>query len=180
MALNDIELSPQLLQELYENTVFPVGKTSPDAAVKTVSERMKTGIEKPNVPPRRGHLGENKQQILALVSHPSHPFLPDKELALLTGILGACRLGLADIALCNTAANDFDLERVKKELKPKVILGFGIEQSLTDLPLRIPLYQAQAHGGRQFIFSAPLGELEHDREQKRQLWEGLKKLFSLA
>src|SRR5215213_6249659 len=90
MSLNNIHLNPQMLADLYANSLVETGTTT--------------------VPESAGpkHLGNNKKNIIIIVSHGSVPFLPDEELTFLISILSACKLSLADIAIVNSFGTNID------------------------------------------------------------------------
>jgi hypothetical protein len=177
MGLNDIELTPAVLNELYGKTVFSLEKINDGLIAEPASAKEKPAEKKQVQQPP--YLGDNKRNVLVLVSHTAHTFLPDEEMKKLIEILGACKLGLADVALVNAAQHAFDMKETKKQFRPKVVLAFGLDPAVLDIPFRVPLFQAQGHAGMQYLLSVSLGELLHDQNLKKDLWAGLKKVFSI-
>jgi hypothetical protein len=159
MSLNNIELKPQLLADLYRNTLVESGTT-------TVPEMKLPG------------LGENRKNILVLVSHSSFPFLPDEELNFLTSILSACKLSLADIAVVNHAKTNA-AEVQKMHSNAGTVLMFGIEPSSIDLPINFPQFQLQQFNKRNYLHAPSLSLLEKDKAEKLKLWNALKRLFEI-
>jgi hypothetical protein len=126
------------------------------------------------------YLGNNKKAILLLVSYPEAAFLPDAELAFLTNILAACKLGLADVAILNLGRTEGRLpEEALDLLAPRQVLLFGIEPLQIGLPIQFPPYQLQPFNGRTYLVSPELSALEGDKALKLKLWNCLKTLFDI-
>ncbi len=161
MSLNSIQLKPQLLAELYPETLVGTITTS-------VPEKK-----------RQKYLGNNAKQILILVSHASLPFLPEHELNFLTSVLTACKLSLADIAIINLAkTDDNDLQQTITQ-EGKIVLLFGIQPADIGLPIHFPVFQVQKFNHTTYMHTPSLSEMETDRDLKSKLWNSLKNLFGL-
>ncbi|HEV7622098.1 MAG TPA: hypothetical protein VGO09_10200 [Flavisolibacter sp.] len=162
MGLNNLKLSPQLLVSLYpESLVETFAKVIPD------TETFK-------------YLGNNQQNISILVSNPSLPYLDDKELQLLTTILSACNLGIADVAIINfNNTNSNAMQNALENLKSKHIFLFGIEPLSIGLPISFPQFQLQQFDNRTYLYSPGLSEISSDKMLKGKLWSCLKALFNL-
>jgi hypothetical protein len=161
MSLNNIQLQPQLLADLYKNSLLESGATSvPDLG--TVK-----------------YLGKNQKNILVIVHQPSVPFLPDEELAFLTNILSACKLSLADIAILNS--NGLPVESLENaiETEAKTVILFGIDPLSIGLPINFPFFQLQQFNKRMYLYSPSLEEIEKDKSLKMKLWNALKNLFGI-
>jgi hypothetical protein len=162
MSLNKIELKPQLLADLYSNTLV-------EGTTNYVPE-----------PHPEKYLGKNHKKILVIVSHDSLTFLPDTELSFLITILSACKLSLADIAIINKDnMNISDLPETIRQLEANKILLFGTEPLAIGLPINFPQFQLQQFDKRTYLYSPPLSEIEIDKAFKSRLWSCLKNLFSL-
>jgi hypothetical protein len=161
MSINNIELKPQLLADLYSSSLLEGNTTS-------VPEKKA---------PRS--LGGNKKNILVLVSHESLPFLPEQELNFLTTILAACHLSMADIAIVNhfTAAK-IELQEMMDAGTGTVLL-FGLTPSSIDLPVNFPQFQLQLLNKRTYLHAPGLSELETNKALKQKLWASLKQLFGI-
>ena len=163
MSLNHIHLTPQLLANLYTDTLIESYATvMPDQTYHYQS------------------LGGNKKNILIVVAKQNQPFLPDNELQFLTSILSACKLSLADIALVN-------LDRLKEKghqqlidhFKSKFILLFNVEPLQFGLPIHFPPFQIQEFSKCIYMFAPDLQQIEMDKQLKKNLWIALKDLFCL-
>ena len=177
MNINDIQLTPQLVADLY-----------PSSLIETGENPARTSLPEKNMEPESSQdavsgwrsLGDNKKNILVLVRYPDAVHLPDKELDLLTGMLVACKLSLADVAIINLNNHpDATYKELTAFFKSKVVLLFDIEPASFGLPMSFPHYQLQAFANATFLFSPSLTELENDKLQKSKLWVSLKRLFNL-
>ncbi len=101
-------------------------------------------------------------------------------LTFLTGILSACKLNLADVAIVNsTNYPDADYKELTKFFASKIVLLFDIEPSAFGLPMSFPHYQIQAFANNSFLYAPSLKDLENDKIEKSKLWVSLKRLFNL-
>src|SRR5688572_356413 len=177
MNINDILITPQLVADLYPYSLVETGE---DPARSPLPEKNIEPENSADPAPLWRSLGDNKKNILVVVRYPDAVHLPDKELDLLTGMLVACKLSLADVAIINLTNH---LEASYKELtaffKSKVVLLFDVEPASFGLPMSFPHYQLQAFANATFLYSPSLTELENDKLQKSKLWVSLKRLFNL-
>lgn len=163
MSLNDIQLSSYLCQSLFTKNL--VGDTEPPNSSKKKQITINS-------------LGENKKSILFLVNNSQNKFLDDEEMNLLTNLLIACKLSMADIAL----ANYYHFDKINyKELidyfQSKKILLFGITTSELGLPFVIPDFQIQSYLEKLFMAAPSLREFINNKELKKALWTSLQKIF---
>lgn len=187
MDINHIELNPAALAGLYKNHLVETGDSSP-APGKTAGS-----VELPVAPvimpatvtssaksePVKC-LGSNERKVLLLVNHPDVVFLPDEELKFLTGILAACKLSLADVALVNLGMNPgIGYKELLAQFGSTSVLFFGSEPSAISLPMAFPAFQLQAFNGTTYHWCPDLHQMENDRALKTQLWNNLKKLFTI-
>jgi len=126
------------------------------------------------------YLGNNGKNILIIVKDKKDEFLSEPDLGFLTGIIGACKLTLKDIAIVNAENVEMlNNKSINKHLQPDKTLLFGIDPSILDLPMQFPHFQVQEFNNQQFLSAPDLSTLASDKELKIQLWNSLKKLFSL-
>jgi hypothetical protein len=164
MSLDNIQLSPVVLQELFKNTLIGTGSGKEVAAKKTVLN----------------FLGNNKKQIAIIVSNEEVLYLPDEQLNFLMGILAACKLTMEDVAIMNIKkTNPLSYTTLTKELKAEKILLFGVEPSQIELPLQFPNYQVQSYNKQVYLSSPLLNILQDDKAEKTKLWLCLKQVFSI-
>jgi hypothetical protein len=161
MSLNNIELTPMILTQLYPDSLVETG---------SVPTSEKTDVR---------FLGSNHKNIVVIVRHEDVPVLPDEELNFLTSILAACKLGLIDIALVNAAStNENGLQSLITDAAKSVLL-FGTDPLSIGLPINFPPFQLQQFDQRTYLYSPSLRELEQDKGLKSKLWTSLKNLFSI-
>jgi hypothetical protein len=122
-----------------------------------------------------------KKKIAVLVNSTAAIYLPDEELNFLLGILTACKLSMADIALINLAKNPgLDYTAVTGQLRAEKIFLFGLDADALALPLQFPHYQVQQFNNQVYLSSVSLNELQANKEEKMKLWNCLKKIFALG
>lgn len=166
MSLDNIQLPPTILQTLYGKSLYDLKTGSPDA-----------GNEQPG---NIVFLGSNQKKIIILVDAAETIYLPDDELNFLLGILTACKLSMADIALINVSKNpDLLYTGITEQLKAEKIFLFGLNAETLKLPLQFPQYQIQKFNNQVYLSSAALTDLQKDKEEKMKLWTCLKTIFSL-
>ena len=177
MNLNNIELPAAAIVELYPSSLF--GTNDAPVENKPGKTASASGYEQGEIVKFKS-LGDNKKNILIMINSSDAVHIPDNELTFLTGILGACKLTLADVAIVNR--NNYP-EASSKEFtsffKSKIVFLFNIEPAAFGLPMNFPHYQIQAFDGSSFIFSPSLKDLENDKTEKTKLWNSLKRLFNL-
>ena len=175
MSLNDIQLKPQLISDLYTSVLIETNArdvpTPPIIAKK--EEQNSPSVKDVNF------LGKNEKGILILVAKPDAAYLPDDELSFLTTILSACQLSLADVAILNCKNTDIELEKVQQQLGIRHILLFDVSPLQAGLPINFPHFQIQQFNHRTYLSSPALSLVEKDVTIKRQLWPSLKKMFSI-
>lgn len=166
MTIDNIHISNFLCHNLYKNNL--IGKPE----VENIPEiSKKTKIQ---------HLGLNNQQILFLVDNADYKYLPDAEMEMLTNLLTACKLSVADIALVNLAhCPDITYEYLISELKSQKILTFGITSQGLKLPFIVPDFQIQKFQNQTYLFNPSLEKILNDVHLKKNLWNCLKNLFSI-
>lgn len=159
--LNNIQLTPQMLADLYPHVLVESASTS-------VPEEESIS-----------YLGDNNKNILVLVNEPSAKYLPEKQLNFLVSVLTACQLSLADTAIVNTAGKQPDYNKLTEKLQAKVVLLFDVPPTSIQLPMDFPFFQAQKFRERTYVYSPSLADVEKDVPMKKQLWGALKKAFGI-
>lgn len=175
MDLNNIELPALLVADLYHTSLIDGTEASEKTQMLTVPSNATgegvTGWKS---------LGNNQRKILIIVNSNNAVYLPDNELAFLTGILGACKLSLADVAIVNIAnQSTATYKELTTFFKSKIVLLFDVEPATFGLPMSFPHYQLQPFANNSFLYSPSLKDLENDKVEKSKLWVCLKRLFNL-
>jgi len=129
------------------------------------------------------YLGKNNKHISIVVYDENAIHLQDDLLEMLSAILNACKLNLADVSIINTHTQLVNDELLRKELSPAVVLLFGIPTAQINLPFSIPDYKAQAFNNCTYLQAASLqqmnGKSEAARLEKSKLWVCLKNIFGV-
>ena len=111
MDLNHIEFPAALIANLYHSSLIEdetgLKKTIPKEKVFPADEI--TG----SIPWKS--LGNNQKNILIVLKSNEAVHLTDKDLAFLTDILGACKLGLADVSIVNLKNHPSSMIKKTKE-----------------------------------------------------------------
>ncbi len=163
MGLNNIRLSDITCQMLFEKNLVGNTDTRPQPVVS----------KEINI----SSLGKNQKNILFLVNEPEQKFLPDAEMELLSNLVIACKLSMADIALVNYHYNHYPYNEFNDYFQPKTILLFGISTAEIDLPFTIPFFQIQQFQQQKFLTAPALGDFLANKNLKKDLWISLQKLF---
>lgn len=179
MDLNHIKLPAAVINELYKTAlVEPALNIGVKEAAAPVEKPVITRNEA--IAPEWKSLGSNEKNILIVVSNSDAVYLPDNDLNFLTGVLGACKLSLADVAVVNRFHyTDASYKELIAYFNSRVILLLGVEPAAMGLPINFPHYQLQAFQNNTFLFTPSLGEIEKDKLEKSKLWVSLKRLFNV-
>lgn len=173
MELNDIQLPASVIADLYRSSLI-------DTNNDTKETPAKTSVANILVPGQWKYIGENKKNILVAVNYSGVLHLPDEELSFLTGMLTACKLSLADVAIVNL---DNYKEKVYKEIiayfKSRIVFLFGTDPVAFGLPVSFPKFQLQPFANATFLFTPSLEELKKDELLKSKLWVCLRRIFAI-
>jgi hypothetical protein len=166
MSLDNIQLVPITVQELFKNSLIELNKVQPilETAAQTAFSI----------------LGKNQKKILILVDNTEAIYLPDEALNFLLGILGACKLSMEDVGILNFNKNQsITYQTIATGLEAEKVFLFGISPAQIALPLSFPHYQIQRYNGQVYLTAPPLSSLQNDKGEKTKLWNSLKQIFSL-
>lgn len=181
MGLNNIDLPGFVVADLYktlqiENNI----KTSPEKDSDTDKIKTEKQILTDHNVQDWKFLGNNLKNITIITNQKEAVHLPDNELAFLTGILGACKLTLADVAIVNINSNPIlSYKDILARLESKIVLLFGVEPIEFGLPISFPYFQLQPFSNVSFLYSPTLIDLEDDKVLKSKLWVCLRRIFGI-
>jgi hypothetical protein len=126
-------------------------------------------------------LGSNQKRVAIIVSDENAIYLGDDELNFLLGILAACNLTMADVALINLAKNpSLNYIEITEAVASEKLILFGQGAETVELPLQFPVYQLQNYNNQVYLCAPQLSVLMADKAEKAKLWACLKQLFSLG
>jgi hypothetical protein len=169
------KLPDSVIVQLYrENIVLCEAPTN-------VDKKETTEDTNPTVPIK--FLGEHQKKILVLVQDVDAVHLNERAFDLLTSILNACKLTIADIALVNLANKNFSLHQILTQLPSEIVLIFDINPTQLKIKLPTKLYTPILLGETQLLFSNNLSTMQgidaDSKIEKTKLWSVLKLLFNL-
>lgn len=166
MSLNDIQLQPTSIRELYSKSLVEI-KSNKTTVEATPAQSLSI-------------LGKNLKGIVLVVSNAEAAFVTDDELNFLLGILSACKLNMDDVGIFNIhkhAAADY--KNIAAELSAEKVFLFGVDPGEIKLPLSFPYYQVQRYNGQTYLSSPALSGIQNDKAEKTKLWNCLKQIFSI-
>jgi len=164
MSVDNIELTPFLLQELFKTSLVEMVVAKKEEKVVAASAI--------------NFLGNNRSKVAIVINDAANLYLPDEQLNFLLGILSACKLTMEDVAILNINKNKtITYKTIELELKSEKIILFGVTASQIGLPLEFPIYQIQAYNQQTYVAAGMLGDIEKDKAEKTKLWNCLKQIF---
>ena len=167
MSLKQITLSPETLVQLYTSPIIDIQADDRKPTVKESSDKVK-------------FLGNNGKNIAILVKADDAPYLNDKMFNFLAGILSACKLNMADVALINISSQSIaGYTNFNSITKPEKTILFDVSPQDIGLPLQFPHFQIQGFNNVMYLSAPPLPVIEADKVVKGQLWACLKQMFQL-
>jgi hypothetical protein len=129
------------------------------------------------------YLGDHLKKIIVIVNDANAVHLNETDLGLLSSILNACKLTLADIALINIVQQPLALHEILITLPSQFVIGFDINSTLIKIKLPTTLYKPIVLGETEILFSNSLqsmqGADQNAKIEKSKLWNALKILFKL-
>lgn len=193
-------LPNSVLVSLYKDTlVLPeLAKKQPeiipnplDAQIKTLDTHAPAAVqietEKNHTPisdlGQIKYLGEHLKQVTIIVKDELAVYLNENDLTLLSSILSACKLTLADIALINVAQQKLSLHEILNVLPSKLVMIFDVSSTTLKIKLPTTLYKSIQLGDTYLLFSNSLSLMQGGDQsaklEKGKLWAILKSLFQL-
>lgn len=129
------------------------------------------------------YLGEHLKQVTIIVKDELAVYLNENDLSLLSSILSACKLTLADVALINIAQQKLSLHEILNELPSKLVMIFDVSSTTLKIKLPTTLYKSIQLGDTYLLFSNSLSIMQGGdasaKNEKGKLWAILKQLFQL-
>jgi hypothetical protein len=161
-----------VLAELYRKSLVFVNEDANKKDTKTTFKEVK-----------KLYLGNYEKKIIVMVVDAENIYLSNESLDFLSGILNACKLNLAHIALINFTNNALIFSELKKQLQPEFLLLFGITALQIELPFTMPDYQVQLYDNCRIVTAPSLINLNNGTSEavteKKKLWKSLQKMFNL-
>lgn len=195
MSFDKINLPDLLLADLYkdglvviDNEVNSSKKSQPQKELKPAEEMIlvnKTVAKNPDDDGKKplSYLGNNKKNISIIVKDEQAIHLQDELLDMLSAILSACKLNLADVAIINTHNQQVNDSILRSELRPASVILFGVETSQIGLPFSISGYKSYPFNNCSYLQASSLEKMSGNstdaKLEKSKLWVCLKTLFGV-
>ena len=129
------------------------------------------------------YLGEHLKQVTIIVKDELAVYLNENDLTLLSSILSACKLTLADVALINVAQQKLSLHEILNVLPSKLVMIFDVSSITLKIKFPTTLYKSIQLGDTYLLFSNSLSLMQGGDQsaklEKGKLWAILKSLFKL-
>ncbi len=167
------------------NANFPLATSAPAGDTQTSASGKSSPASPPpgTTVPGYKFLGNNRRNITILVQSPGSAFLPDDQLAFLTKMLEACRMNMGDVAIVNLATAPVNIALLKQQLRPAILLLFGMEPVAIKLPMNFPVFKIQAYDACTYLSAPSLEDLvrpgDENKLLKSKLWMCLKTIFEI-
>lgn len=185
MSTDKTILSSSVLVDLYKDSLVVV-EDIPLENKATVEQTLETKKEEIKEVKWEGpikSLGEHNKKITVIVNDPNSVHLNEMDFILLTSILNACRLTIADIALINIGNQPVGLHQILQELPSTLVLSFAVDATQLKVKLPSTLYKVTQLGETHILFSNALSTMQgtgvEAKQEKAKLWTVLKKIFEL-
>lgn len=129
------------------------------------------------------YLGDHLKKIVVLVNDSDAVYLNETDLGLLSSILTACKLTLADIALINIALQPLSIHEILTTLSSEIVIAFDLNSTQLKIKLPTTLYKPISVGDSQILFCNSLNNMQGAEQnaklEKSKLWNALKLIFKL-
>ena len=186
MKVEKTILPPAVLVSLYKDSlVLAEKKIKPTkiAENKLPVKEQQTIAEATEMASPIKYLGDHHKKILVVVNDPESVYLNETDFILLTSILNACRLTIADIALINVGNQKASLHEMLTKLPSLLVIAFDIDAKALKIKLPSTLYKTTPLGETNLLFSAALSTMQGSsadaKKEKGKLWTVLKQIFQL-
>jgi len=186
MKVEKIILPPTVLVSLYKDSLVLAEK---EIKPVQIVENKLPGKEQETIPEASEmaspikYLGDHHKKILVVVNDPESVYLNETDFILLTSILNACRLTIADIALINLGNQKASLLEMLTKLPSLLVIAFDIDAKALKIKLPSTLYKTTPLGETNLLFSAALSTMQGSsvdaKKEKGKLWTVLKQIFQL-
>lgn len=175
MSFTKAKLPNFLLTDLYKNVLINSTKKEETTIVEDEKKQpIRNSLE---------FLGENNKSIVIIVEDNEAVFIGDEKLQLLTNLLQACNLSLADVAIINIANKKLNYASIKEAVPFENLLMMGISIKPFELPLIFSKNKVQQFNNTNLLITENLSKLIGDtaevKTEKRALWNALKIMFNI-
>ncbi len=171
---------PEIIPNPLDAQIKTLDAQATTTAVQTETDKDNSSI---NDSRQIKYLGEHLKQVTIIVKDELAVYLNENDLTLLSSILSACKLTLADIALINVAQQKLSLHEILNVLPSKLVMIFDVSSTTLKIKLPTTLYKSIQLGATYLLFSNSLSLMQGGDQsaklEKGKLWAILKSLFQL-
>jgi hypothetical protein len=172
MSLDNIQLSPIVVQQLFNNSLIELNKVQPK-----IDKQVKEEVSKPS---EFQMLGKFAKRILLLVHQPNTVYVQDEGLTMLIKMISACKLSMDDVAIINQWQHpEIQYQHITQQLDAKIVLLFGIQLPSIDLPIAFPNFQIQQYNQQTWLSAPDIDTLIPNPDLRKELWNSLRQLFGV-
>ncbi len=168
MSFKEAKLPKFLIIDIYKNALINTVNTTAQ------KEQIRNSLE---------FLGENKKNIVIVLEDNEAVFIADDKLQLLTNLLQACNLSLADVAIINIANKNLNYSTIKNSIPFEFLLMMGINIKQFELPLIFSKNKVQQFNNSNLLITENLSDLLGNstevKTEKKALWNALKIMFNI-
>ncbi|MFY7965135.1 MAG: hypothetical protein ACOVO1_09585 [Chitinophagaceae bacterium] len=186
MVFEDIRLPDFVIADLYKNTLIEGEKSAKSPTISNANTTAKSADTESNDNAETlqiKFLGENKKKVVIVVCDEDAVYINDDKLQLLTNLLNACKLTIADVAIINVQNQNVVYKQIKQDFTPSYLLLMGNVIKKISLPFIFPEYKVQQYDNCDMLIAPDLqkllGQTDDVKTEKRRLWESLKLIFKL-
>jgi hypothetical protein len=134
------------------------------------------------VKPAIRYLGGFKQKVSVVISDKAHEHINNADLEFLKKMMAACKLTIDDMAIINVENNQPAAKQLWQLMPAKAVLMFDVATDSIGIPFYQPDFKVQNWDSAKFMNAPSLatfrGPDTHElKTLKRELWEGLQKIF---
>ncbi len=179
----DTLVLPEMEIKSPENVEKALNTAIGKEAIETTQVNEVVNEQKSTPPAPLKFLGDHLKKIMVIVNDSNAVHLNETDLGLLSSILNACKLTLADIALINTAQQPLSMHEMLNTLPSQLVLAFDLSAAQLKIKLPTTLYKPIVLGETHILFSSSLQSMQGADQtaklEKSKLWNALKLLFKL-
>lgn len=188
MSAEKTILSNTVLANLYKDSLVVIDHTPQITPTISEATTPTTAVKAEAIPEVKWEgpiksLGEHNKKITVIVNDPNSVHLNEMDFILLTSILNACRLTIADIALINLGKQPVGLHQILQEYPSTLVISFAVDATQLKVKLPNTLYKVSQLGESHILFSNALSSMQGTgldaKQEKGKLWTVLKKIFEL-
>lgn len=193
MSFDNVRLPASAIADLYRQSLVVLDdvqhlpQKAKQASVPPPTPPVKEELAEASVapapaPPTIHYSGGFQKQISVIINDAANKEIAPADFEMLKKLMTACKLTTDDFAIINVAVNQPAAQQLWQLMPAKAVLLFGVEYNDVGIPFMRPHFQVQNWSNALFMSAPPLAAFHGaDTPQlkalKRELWEGLQKVF---